>query len=178
MPGPTKAPAKLRLLGGRAEGRDSGGRKVETPPPFERVAANPPEYLTAFALQVWREVMPELERLELVKGPDAHQLAAYCLAVDRLRKATADIGDNGLVHEVEVYGPEGTAATEENRYGRAVSIKRTANPAVGVAEKASSTIRAFAVEFGLTPAAEAKIAALTRGDGGESGDGNPFATTG
>ncbi|WP_378735501.1 hypothetical protein [Nocardia brasiliensis] len=38
MSAPTPRPAALRLLTGRAEGRDSGVRVVTPPPAFRRIA--------------------------------------------------------------------------------------------------------------------------------------------
>ena len=41
------APAKLKLLNGRSPGRDSSGNLVKPPPPFERGAPEPPDWLSA-----------------------------------------------------------------------------------------------------------------------------------
>ena len=42
---PAPLPAKLLLLHGRGNGKDSAGKLVPTPPAFERVAPEPPEWL-------------------------------------------------------------------------------------------------------------------------------------
>jgi phage terminase small subunit len=52
------APAKLKLLNGRSPGRDSSGNLVKPPPPFERAAPEPPEWLSAEARKQWALCAP------------------------------------------------------------------------------------------------------------------------
>jgi phage terminase small subunit len=48
------APAQLKLLHGRSPGRDSSGNLVKPPPPFQRAAPEPPDWLTAEAARSGR----------------------------------------------------------------------------------------------------------------------------
>ena len=64
------APAKLKLLNGRSPGRDSSGNLVKPPPPFERAAPEPPDWLSAEARMQWALCAPSLERLDVLKGED------------------------------------------------------------------------------------------------------------
>lgn len=137
-----------------APGRDSGGRKVPESPKFIRQAPDAPDWLDAEALAEWRRVAPTLERLDLLKPEDRALLSAYCetwsvyvAAVQRVRAEGLTITSpkSGVVHR---------------------------NPAVTVAETARMHLLRLASEFGLTPAAEQRLAVAP----GDDGDGlNPFA---
>lgn len=153
----TPRPPALKLLNGVREGRDSGGRKVEEGPGFKREPIGPPPPdLEGKAREVWLQTVPELDRLELTKPLDRHSLAAYCLAVERMYEANADIQENGL--------------TEIGAKGG-----RIKNPAVTVAEQASREIRMWAQEFGFTPSAEGRLSAQAADP--DDGD-NPYAEGG
>jgi P27 family predicted phage terminase small subunit len=152
MPGgrPAKAPA-LRLIEGRGNGRDSGGRKLAATPKFKRLPPEAPDWLPAEAAAEWERVVPELSRLELLKPVDRASLTAYCLAWDRLVEAQRQVTADGVLGR--------------NSQG----IVR--HPAVAVVEAASKELRAWASEFGFTPSAENKLAVKESGDD----EGDPFA---
>lgn len=147
-----RTPARLKLLEGTRPGRDSGGRAVRLPPGFRRLPPEPPPWLSGAALDEWHRVVPELQRLGLTKPSDAAALTAYCLAWQRMVDGQAIIAAEGLLGE--------------NSQGR------VRHPAVAVVEAASKEIRAWAAQFGLSPAAEAGLAVPEITDGG---DDNPFA---
>lgn len=149
------APAHLKLVTGRGNGRDSGGRPVQLGPDFERAAPTPPDWLPDEARAEWARVVPELERLGLLKPLDRAALTAYCLSWQRLYAAQRDIAAGNV--------------TTKGSQGQLVK-----HPSVMVAEAASKEIRAWAGEFGLTPSAEGR---LSGGKGSDAGDTNPFAGT-
>lgn len=151
MPSPKPKPPALKLVEGRGNGRDSGGRPVVEAPSFVRLPPEPPEILWGDALEEWQRVVPELQRLKLTKPIDAAALTAYCLAWQRLCQAQRVIDEEGLL--------------AVNSQGR------TRHPAVAIVEAASKELRAWAAEFGLTPSAETRVS-KPEGDDGES---NPFA---
>ncbi|MFD3431146.1 phage terminase small subunit P27 family [Nocardia fluminea] len=160
--GRTAAPPDLRLVGGRSEGRDSGGRKVAPAPEFRRIPPKPPTWLSREAKAEWRRVLPGLARLALVKEEDRAALAVYCETWSTYVAAMADVRKTGLtVENVTVYKD----GTESRR-----TVK---NPSIVIAETAATQLRGMAQEFGLTPAAEGKLGHLTQGRG-DDGD-NPFA---
>ena len=158
--GRTAAPAPLRLLNGRSDGRDSGGRVVAPAPDFRRIAPNPPTWLSREAKAEWKRVVPGLTRLDLLKSEDRAALTVYCETWARWVTATRDIQRNGFTVENTSTRKDGTESTWV-----------TKNPAVAVAETAASQLRSFAQEFGLTPSAESKV---TRRPADEPGDDNPF----
>ncbi|AHH16575.1 putative phage terminase small subunit [Nocardia nova SH22a] len=158
--GRTAAPANLRLLGGRSDGRDSGGRKVEPTPEFRRIPPKPPTWMSREAKAEWKRVVPGLSRLDLLKEEDRAALTVYCETWARFVEATRNVNANGF-----------TITNRSIRKDGSESEWVSKNPAVSVAETAATQLRGMAQEFGLTPSAESKLARAT-GDGGD--DGNPF----
>lgn len=152
---PKAQPAKLRVINGRGNETDSGGRKVTPPPAFRRLPPEAPDWLPDEARAEWERVIPELQRLQLTKPLDRAALTAYCLTWDRLVTAQREVTSCGSV-------------LGQNSQG----IVR--HPAVAVVEAASKELRAWAAEFGLTPAAESKISKPEADDG----DSNPFGGDG
>lgn len=151
MPSPKPRPVALKLIEGRGNGRDSGGRKVAEVPRFVRLPPVAPEWLPVEAAAEWARVVPELARLELLKPVDRAALTAYCLAWDRLVEAQRLVTDEGVLGE--------------NSQGR------VRHPAVAVVEAASKELRAWAAEFGFTPSAENKLAVKES----DNDEGDPFA---
>jgi len=158
MPGPSAAPAQLRLLNGKAPGKDVAGRTVPIPPPFRRRTPAPPTWLSREAKAEWRRVVPELTRLDLLKDGDRAALAAYCETWATFVDATRAVRKGGL-----------TVRNESTRKDGTTSTWWTTNPAVGIAAKAGQELRALAREFGLTPSSET---ALSREEGGRVPGGN------
>lgn len=145
-------PAALKLLNGRGDGTDSGGRPVKTPPAFRRVPPDPPSWLSDEAAAEWARVLPELTRLNVLKEEDRAMLAAYCETWATFVSASRTVQSEGLTIEAK----QGTLA----------------HPAVGIARNAGRELRAFAGQFGLSPSAEVALGKVT--DDGDD-DGNPFA---
>jgi P27 family predicted phage terminase small subunit len=144
--GRTAAPATLKLLKGRREGRDSGGRPVAHSPRFVREAPAPPDWLDAEAQAEWRRVVPGLEALDILKPEDRAALAVFCETWSR------------FVAAMRLYRAEGIVLVNPDS-GRAHK-----HPAVGVAEVAATQLRAYAAEFGLSPVSEQRIGAGTTDD--------------
>jgi len=145
-------PAVLQLLNGRSEGVDSGGRKVKTPPAFRRIAPTAPEWLSSEAVAEWDRIVPGLTRLDLLKEEDRANLAAYCETWAVFVTATRTVQTEGL--------------TIDAKQGM------LPHPAVGIARNAGRELRAFANQFGLSPAAEMALGKVSS-DGEE--DSNPFS---
>lgn len=150
----------LKILNGRTDHTDSGGRTVAPAPPFVRLAPDAPAWLGEHARAEWERVVPELQRLGLLKPIDGAALTAYCEMWDVFVRATQEVHATGLVienHSVKKNGTENTWYTR--------------NPAVEIQRNAQQAVRAWCSEFGLTSAAEAKVSAPAASDG--EGD-NPF----
>ena len=157
MAAPVPKPARLKLMEGRSPGRDSGGRKVKTPPPFKRVPPAPPEWLGPVARAHWDSVLPELMRLDLVKEIDGGALASLCECWEL------------LVTSAEAVHREGLTVINTGSNG---SEQHATNPSVGVLLKAQAAYRSWCGEFGLTPSAETKVVKAEVPDGEAD---SPFA---
>ena len=93
----------------------------------------------------------------LLSVVDEFPLAAYCQAVGRWRTAEEAIAQMAA----------------RDMLTKGMMIKTTGgnaiqNPLVGTANKAASDMVRYATEFGFTPAARARIAAGTAGNGTQS----------
>ena len=148
-------PAKLKLVEGVSEGRDSGGRRVPLPPSFVREAPEAPDWLPESAVEMWEHTTSELEALDLLKAADLGVLTAYCVSWDQLKRA------------VPLYARTGMLIT--NKQSGAIK----ANPALAIARAAIRDLLACGRELGCTPSAEQHVAALVRELDDES---NPFSS--
>jgi P27 family predicted phage terminase small subunit len=152
--GPAPQPATVRLLNGRSEGRDSGGRKVRTPGRgFIEAAPEKPEDLSARASQIWDVAVADLERvgsLKLSDGPGLEMLceagAAWYGCRDRVRKT--------------------------GRYVKRPSGVVALSPLVADMRAAEADYRSWVREFGLTYSVTAQ---LVVGDDDYDDRHNPFA---
>ncbi|MEV6980020.1 phage terminase small subunit P27 family [Sphaerisporangium sp. NPDC051017] len=145
-------PPRLKLLEGRGNGRDSGGRPVKPEPGFRRLPPVKPDDLSLDAAALWDLIVDELARLQLIKEIDGAALQVACEAYARWRRASAQLAVEGFTY---------TAASG------LVKV----NPLCGVVERASAEYRAWMAEFGMSPASESKLGASPDDDG----DDNPFA---
>jgi P27 family predicted phage terminase small subunit len=147
-------PPGLKLVEGRSAGKDSGGRPVKPTPAFRRLPPERPE-LSDVAGELWEEFVAELQRLQLLAPIHGPALQLACESYARWRKASDELAVEGMTYTTD-------------------SGLMKLNPLVGVVERASAEFRAWASEFGLTPAAENKLASPEA----EPGEENPFAGTG
>lgn len=151
MVAPTPKPAALKLLTGRTEGQDSGGRPVNVGPAFRRLSPTKPADLSPVAAEHWDEIVPELTRLDLLSPVHVGPLVMLCESFARWHAAR------------EIRAAEGVLG--ENSQGR------VRHPAAAEESSALKDYHRLALEFGLTPSAEQRIGT----DGGGGGDDNPFA---
>lgn len=149
-------PPRLKLLEGRGNGRDSGGRKVKLPPGFVRLPPEVPEWLSGEARAEWDRVVPELQRLQLTKPLDRAALVAYCEIWARFVTATIEVHAGGLVVENRSVKKDGTE-----------TIWFTKNPAVAIQTESQTALRRWCAEFGLTPSAEGRLSTPEVDDGEE-----------
>lgn len=145
-------PVALKLIKGKGNGKDSGGREIKHPPKFHRTAPEKPVDMDGVASDTWDQIVEALEALDVLKEVDGPALRIACETYARWMEARDQRAKRGI-----------TAPTSQG-----VGVA----PWVRVEEAASKEFRAWCAEFGLTPAAEMKLAKDT-GDGGT--EDNPFA---
>lgn len=148
-------PTYLKILRG-----NPGQRRLPQNEPKPDILANvpdPPAFLEDYAREEWLRIAAQLCRLGLLTAVDIHPLAAYCQSYARWRTAEE------VLAEMKRDDPKGRGLMLRAGNGSAMH-----NPLVQVATRASMDMLRFAVEFGLTPSARARIAAGPDGDGGGS----------
>jgi P27 family predicted phage terminase small subunit len=146
-------PAGLKLVEGRAPGRDSGGRKVPLPPRFRRAAPEAPVWLDDDARAEWDRVIDILDDAVGLKVADQSALACYCQAV------------SDHVAAVKIIAREGRIITNPK------TGHQHPHPAVADARASRAQVLQFSREFGLTPSAERRFANVP----GDDESDNPFA---
>ena len=150
---PAPLPAKLLLLHGRGNGKDSSGYMVPTPPSFERVAPEPPDFLDDEGRQEWERVIADLEPLGLLKNSDRGVLTAYCEAWSRFAAAVREYRAQGVTR----------VNPDSSRTGK--------HAAVSVAENAAVQIAKLGSLLGLSPVAERGLGSFTPNSDGD----DPYA---
>jgi P27 family predicted phage terminase small subunit len=145
MPGPPPTPNVVKLLRGNPGKRRVG---AEPEPQIPESVPEPPPFLTGYAADEWWRVAPELHRLRLLTIADVMRFAAYCQAYAHWRTAEEALARMG----------ERDQATS-GLLIKTSSGDATQNPLVGIARRAAADMVRFAGEFGMSPAARARISA-------------------
>lgn len=130
--GPAPKPTELKLVHGERKDR------INTDQPQFSGQPTCPSHLPAEGKKVWKEVVAELARFDLITSCDGPSLEAYCMAVVAHRKAARDITKRGILIEGD-------------------KKAKVRNPSLIVLAQAADDIRAFAREFGLTPSARSGL---------------------
>jgi P27 family predicted phage terminase small subunit len=146
MPGPKRIPTHLKLL------RGNPGHQVlnkhEPQPTIPSEAPEPPSFLLPAAKDEWWRVSGELHVLGLLSNLDVHVLAAYCQAYARWQQAEQALAvfaeKDPATHGILIKAADGNARV---------------NPLLKAANAAAEDMVRFASEFGMTPAARARVAA-------------------
>ena len=145
MPGPAPTPNVVKLLRG-----NPGTRRIgrEPEPQIPESIPEPPPFLIGYAADEWWRVAGELHSLRLLTALDVMPLAAYCNAYARWRQAEEALAKmaekDPVTHGLLIKRQDGNAGQ---------------NPLMRVANNAAADMVRFASEFGMSPAARARISA-------------------
>jgi len=150
-PGPAPKPTKLKLVAG-----NPGKRALNNREPQYSDECCMPEWLPDGAQAEWERVAPHLCELGLLTVVDMAAFAGYCIAVDQLERAT-----NALIPTEDNPRPEIQAAPSGYEVPSGAELMR---------RQALKEIRAFAAEFGFTPAQRTRIQTPKKEQ-----NANPFA---
>ncbi len=96
-----------------------------------------PTYLGTYGMKEWDRTGPLLVAAKMLTESDLPAFQAYCMNIDLLINAQLDIQANGM----QVMGHRGWVR----------------NPAIAAFGQASTAIRGFVSEFGLSPSARSRI---------------------
>jgi P27 family predicted phage terminase small subunit len=138
-------PTNLRILRG-----NPGKRPLPRGEPQPAIPADmpePPPFLGAYARDEWWTTGPELHRLGLLTAADLMTFGAYCQSVHFWRTAVEKF------NAMAANDPTMAALILRSRNGNPVQ-----NPLFLAMRQSASDMLRTAAEFGLTPAARARIA--------------------
>lgn len=150
----------LKLLNGRSEGRDSGGRVVKQTG-ITRDLPDKPGDLSPAAAEEWDRLTRDLA--PVLKAADRASLANLCEVWSDLVRIRKHLRRNGFNMTVKVRDAAG-----------AVTSKRIERPEVRLLTKLLTEHRQLSAQFGATPTSEAAAAKLDTGNGAADA-ANPFA---
>jgi P27 family predicted phage terminase small subunit len=96
-----------------------------------------PDYLGEYGIKEWDRTGPLLVEAKMLTESDLPAFMAYCMNIDLMIQAQLDIQAHGMT----VIGHRG----------------KVRNPAIAAFGQASTAIRGFVSEFGLSPSARSRI---------------------
>ena len=129
-----KPTAKKQLAG------NPGKRALNTAEPeFSKITdVDPPDWLSERAAVMWRMVVPELLRENVVAITDLHNVEAFCVAYDNWRLAQESVREHGIVVTGAMGGP-------------------MKNPALTAANETMRQMVTFGSMLGLDPASRTRL---------------------
>lgn len=135
----TPIPTETHILRGNPGHKTKADLDIDRQPKSEIVTVlpPPPDYFGEYAAKEWNRTGPLLIQNKLLQEADIPVFAAYCMNIELLIQAQFEIKKNGML----VLGARG----------------KVRNPAIAAFGQASTAIRGFATEFGLTPSARSRI---------------------
>lgn len=139
MKGRKPTPTALRLLRGNPRKRPVNQDEPQPAPLAGDLS--PPAWLDPDAKTEWLRLAPMLSRLGVLTETDADALAAYCESWVTWKQATARVRQFGMVV----------------KRSKADGELPVISPYVKIAHHAMAQMRAFLVEFGMTPSSRARI---------------------
>jgi P27 family predicted phage terminase small subunit len=134
MRGPKPTPTALRILCGNPGRRPLNAREPKAAP----ATLTPPAWLKGVAVAEWQRIAPILHHLGILTEVDDIALAAYCQTYARWRDSDAKIDEFGPV----IKGKGGFPMI---------------SPFFTVSLRSLAQMRAFLIEFGMTPSARSRV---------------------
>jgi P27 family predicted phage terminase small subunit len=139
--GRPRRPTHLKALDGTT--RPDRDNPAEPKPPLARPREEPPTWLSGKSRHWWRRIQPLLARMQVLTKADPVALGLLCDALADYMAARADVVANGATYTTEGKGGE----------------MQRRRPEVDVMVEAWKRAKVMLTEFGLTPAARAKVSA-------------------
>ncbi|CAM3970569.1 phage terminase small subunit P27 family [Psychrobacter arenosus] len=138
--------------GRKPDPRKSKSKNINIPTFSEVVDIEPPEYMNdlKFAAMIWRSIVPELLKNELLRITDMHNVEVFCMAYETYRQSQKE-----LTNGVTVMGASGSP------------IK---NPALTALNEAVRQMATFGSLLGLDPSSRQRLTGA-----GDKNQTNPFA---
>ena len=137
-PGPPPKPVELKILEG-----NPGKRKLPKVPKFAPLSEQPPEELNEIGQDLWRRLMQEFGRTNIVQRTDREALIMLC--------------DMWAVYQVHMAIVREHGALVKSGHHNRDRSSIVVNPAWRVARDAQREFSQIAARFGLTPADRARL---------------------
>jgi P27 family predicted phage terminase small subunit len=136
--GPLPEPDALKAAKG-----NPGKRKLAATAPSAVVTkgTKPPHQLNAAALAVWRQIAPELERMNFLRSTDRHAFARYCDTLARFWDVRKKLGGGKVTYWTD------------SAHGKMQRV----NPLFLVEERLAKRLTDLEDRFGLSPASRQQI---------------------
>ncbi len=139
MAGRPRKPTKTKIIQGTF--RKHRAKRDEPKPEVLIGVPKPPKHLTRFGKAMWRQVIPELVKTMLISSLDLRTLEICCDAYGMYREARAAMLRNGKRTLRQYLAGQNSQTTPEATMMR----------------QCWTTYKTFIGEFGLSPAARAKM---------------------
>lgn len=126
------------------EGNPGNRRLPQNEPEFPKLPAaiDPPDHLTDVAKEEWRRLMPVLLSCGMMTMGDLVPFEVYCSTYARWRHAEAQLKADPQLHLLRT--PNGHVQS---------------NPWITISRHSAELMKSYLIEFGLTPAARARMGA-------------------
>ena len=147
--GPTPTPTEILK---RRGSREVAKRDREPRP--EKGAPRCPAWLDKEAKAVWRQLVPQLEAIGVLTKIDGNALARYCRLFVRWKQCDAFVRKYGETYTTGYHKDEKTGVSKPTSFQQF--------PEVGIINKLGPQLLKIEQEFGLTPAARARIQVTPR----------------
>jgi len=134
MKGRKPRPTQIKILEGE-KNKNRINRREPKPHPGRPTC---PDHLSPAAKSEWKRIVPQLEEMGRLSKNDRTELALYCQAYARWKKAEDVLNEKGELYKTQ----SGNVIT---------------SPMLWVANKAMEQCHKFLVEFGMTPASRGRI---------------------
>lgn len=155
--GPQPKPTEIRLLEGNPSGRKIN---YQEPKPQRITEVEAPSHFTEAAVRVWKSLTDELARLNLLTVLDLEAVARYVDYLMEYRRARDEIKGVLVIPYFEADG-------KTLRYMQQ-------NPYIAIKNTAADKLLRLEQQFGMSPAARARIIAIADGGRGGGPDEDPY----
>lgn len=150
MAGRRPLPTAIKKLAGNPGRRPLNEAELQP----DTGAPEKPKGMHPGASREWDRVVPMLLKLGVLTRVDGKGLMAYCDAYAIMEEARKDYRKHGLMIDTPVFGKDGEPLMDSD--GDMVFVHKK-NPSFEIWNAAAKTMAKFLIEFGLTPAARAKL---------------------
>ncbi len=124
---------------GNKKSKSGSGKKGQ--PSLPPAAPDLPDHLDALEIKIWDTLVKQLSHIGVLQKFDEGTLSSYCGVYARMIRSKEALNEHRKKHGSDFFATDG-------RHGEMFRV----HPAVGVIERCEKTIKALAIEFGMTPA--------------------------